>query len=146
MHIVGIIGPYFSGGNLRKIDHNIANAQYVMQAIANRFAESRLVGFFCPHSHTARFNVLAQAPEPYYHMLDETIYDRACDAYVVLPDWKQSTGAQRDYRRARDLGRPVFDLASYRDGDVRKMLTRLERWAHRTNELPGPRMRDPSNC
>jgi len=134
VHIVGIIGPYFSGGNLRKIEHNIANAQYVMQAIANRFAENRLVGFFCPHSHTARFNVLAQAPEPYYHLLDETIYDRACEGFVALPEWPHSSGAKRDVERAMAQGRPVFTLASYDDGDVEALLDELDEWARALDE------------
>lgn len=86
MRIVGIIGPYFSGGNRRLIDQNIANVQYIMIAIANHFAKNELVGFFAPHSHTARFEVLAQAPESYYHTLDDTIYDKVCEAFILLPN------------------------------------------------------------
>ena len=130
MHIVGIIGPYISGGNRRLIDHNIADAQYVMIAIANYFAESRLVGFFAPHSHTARFERLAQSPEPHYHTLDDTIYDLACAGFVLLPNWKNSSGARRDRDRAIHQGKPIFELKSYEYQDISTLLSALEIWAH----------------
>jgi hypothetical protein len=129
MRIVGIIGPYFSGGNRRLIDHNIANVQYVMIAIADYFAESKLVGFFAPHSHTARFEQLAEASEEYYHELDDAIYDRACDAFIVLPGWQTSHGACRDHDRAIRQHKPLFFLASYHDEDVKTLLELLKHWA-----------------
>lgn len=129
MHIVGIIGPYFSGGNRRLIDHNIANAQYVMIAIANHFAESRFVGFFAPHSHTARFERLAHAPETYYHALDDALYDLACEAFVLLPGWESSSGAKRDRKRAIQQSKQIFALTSYEDETIRELLTSLETWA-----------------
>ncbi|MDP3710676.1 MAG: hypothetical protein Q8R29_03060 [bacterium] len=128
MKVVGIIGPYISGKNRRLIDHNIANAVYVTIAIANRFALSRLVGFFAPHSHTARFEKLAQAPESYYHALDDAIYDSVCKGFILLPDWVGSEGARRDYKRAVDQGKSVFPLGSYRDEDINKLLDLLELW------------------
>ncbi len=131
MHIVGIIGPYFSGGNRRLIDHNIANAQYVMIAIANYFAENRLVGFFAPHSHTARFERLAKTPETYYHILDDTIYDLACEAFVLLPFWKTSSGSKRDRERAIKQGKPTFVLKSYDEKDINALLYSLEKWAQK---------------
>lgn len=131
MHIVGIIGPYFSGGNRRLIDHNIANAQYVMIAIANHFAESQLVGFFAPHSHTARFERLAKAPEAYYHVLDDTIYDLVCEAFVLLPLWEISNGAKHDRERAIKQGKPIFELKSYEDKDINTLLHSLEEWARK---------------
>ena len=129
MRIVGIIGPYFSGGNRRLIDHNIANAQYVMIAIANHFAENRLVGFFAPHSHTARFERIAQAPEAYYHALDDAIYDLACEVFVLLPAWENSIGAKRDRERAIKQNKPVFFLESYDGGSIEKLLASIEAWA-----------------
>ena len=134
MHIVGIIGPYISGFNRRRIDHNIANARYVTRAIANRFAESHLVGFFCPHTHTAQMEVFAEAKEPYYHALDDILYDRACEAFVLLPDWQQSSGAKRDYERAIAHGRPLFDLKSYADEDITALLDSLNEWAKALDE------------
>lgn len=131
MRIVGIIGPYFSGGNRQLIDINIANVQYVMIAMANYFAENQTVGFFAPHSHTARFERLTKTPEPYYHALDETIYDRACEAFVVLPCWESSSGARRDYERAIQQRKSVFELTSYNDNDINTLLKSLEEWAQK---------------
>ena len=129
MKIVGIIGPYISGGNRRLIDHNIANAQYVSIQIANFFKKNKLVGFFCPHSHTARFERLAEASEPYYHALDDALYDRACDSFVLLPGWEKSQGAQRDFKRANARIKAIFYLKSYDQVDMDYLLVRLERWA-----------------
>ena len=129
MHIVGIIGPYFSGGNRRLIDHNIANAQYVMIAVANYFAQNQLVGCFAPHSHTARFERLAQAPEAYYHAMDDAIYDGCCEAVIVLPGWENSTGARRDIKRAQLQCKKVFLLLSYSAKDMEWLLHALQKWA-----------------
>lgn len=136
MHIVGIIGPYFSGGNRRFIDRNISNVQYIMIAIANHFAENRLVGFFAPHSHTARFERLAQAPESYYHVLDATIYDLASEGFILLPDWKNSSGSRRDYDRAIEQRKPVFELISYEDKDISTFCNLLEEWAQKLEQKP----------
>lgn len=129
MKIVGIIGPYFSGGNRRLIDCNIANVQYIQIAIANYFAENQLVGFFAPHAHTARFEKLARAPESYYHVLDDAIYDKVCDGFIVLPDWENSTGAKRDRRRAIENNKPVFQLLTYSDYPIQELMKKLEKWA-----------------
>ncbi|MEK7503287.1 MAG: hypothetical protein AAB556_02480 [Patescibacteria group bacterium] len=130
MKIVGIIGPYISGGNRRLIDHNIANAQYVTIAIANRFGQNGLVGFFCPHSHTARFEKLAEAPESYYHALDDAIYDRVCDGFIILPNWRNSNGARRDRERALEKIHRVsiFELDSYEEKEIETLLLSLEKW------------------
>jgi len=128
VHIVGIIGPYFGGGVRRIIDINISNTQHVMIQIANYFGENGLVGFFAPHSHTARFEVLAQAPESYYHALDDAIYDRACDSFVLLPGWRNSAGSRRDHERARTNEKKIFHLRSYADHDIEKLLATLDEW------------------
>lgn len=129
MKIVGIIGPYFSGGNRRLIDHNIANAQYVAIAIANYFAKSNFVGFFAPHIHTARFEKLAEAPESYYHALDDAFYDNVCEAVVMIPGWTGSIGAKRDKLRAEEQNKKIFFLMSFDDECVKLLLESLETWA-----------------
>ena len=129
MHIVGIIGPYISGGNRRRIDHNIANARYVAVQLANHFKDSQLVGFFVPHNHTAQFERFAEAGEPYYHTLDDTIYDRACDGFVLLPGWEQSSGSRRDRARALERKKLVFELAGYEDEHVALLVEQLTEWA-----------------
>ena len=129
MLIVGIIGPYFSGGNRRLIGHNIANAQYVGIQIANHFRESRTVGFFIPHTHTAQFEVFAEASEAYYHALDDEIYDNVCVAGVLLPEWKKSSGARRDSERFIQQKKRLFELGSYEEAYVSALLLELELWA-----------------
>ena len=128
MKIVGIIGPYFSGGDRRLIDHNIANCRALMRAIAKRFGENKLVGFFGPHSHTARFEREVDVPESYYHALDDALYDRACDGVVCLPNWEESSGAQRDVDRAFENGKRIFVLKSYEASAVAALLDELEVW------------------
>ena len=132
MKIVGIIGPYFSGGDRRVIDHNIANCRALMRAIAKRFGENKLVGFFGPHSHTARFEREVDVPESYYHALDDALYDRACDGVVCLPNWEESSGARRDIDRALENGKRVFVLMSYEASVVASLLDELEAWARCT--------------
>lgn len=129
MKIVGIIGPYFSGGNRRLIDINIANVQYITIAIANYFGTTGLVGFFAPHNHTARFEKLTQAPESYYHALDEAIYNKVCEAFILLPNWENSSGSRRDRERAVEQKKPIFFLSSYDDNAMQILLESLEKWA-----------------
>ncbi|MEK9175741.1 MAG: hypothetical protein AAB795_04120 [Patescibacteria group bacterium] len=129
MLIVGIIGPYISGFQRLKIEHNIANAQYIGIRIANYFKETRLVGFFIPHTHTARFEVLANAPEQYYHELDDSIYDSSCKAGIMLPEWNKSNGARRDCARFIQQKKRLFELKSYEEADIIVILNELERWA-----------------
>ncbi|MBI2024834.1 MAG: DUF1937 family protein [Candidatus Harrisonbacteria bacterium] len=85
--------------------------------------------FFAPHSHTARFERLAQAPEAYYHALDDAIYDLSCEAFVLLPGWKHSNGAKRDRERAIQRGKPVFPLESYNNSAIEEFLASLKSWA-----------------
>ena len=130
MLIVGIVGPYIGGHNRRLIDHNIANARYVGIRIANRFKDTKLVGFLIPHTHTAQFEVLAQAAETYYHELDDILYKKACDGFVLLPEWKDSSGARRDCERVTQYAKSVlFDLKSYEEHGVQRLLYALEQWA-----------------
>ncbi len=130
MRIVGIIGPYFSGGNRRLIDHNIADAQYVAIMLANHFSESKRVGFFVPHSHTARFEKLSTASESYYHALDDAIYDGSCTAFILLPKWENSSGSIRDRDRAFAQKRPLFKLTDYSDESIQKLFKELENWVY----------------
>ncbi|MBI2676630.1 MAG: DUF4406 domain-containing protein [Candidatus Yanofskybacteria bacterium] len=129
MRVVGIVGPYFSGGNRRLIDHNIANALYVAIRIANYFSDSKLVGFFCLHNHTANFEKLANASEDYYYALDDVVYDRVCDGIIVLPGWEDSKGSVRDFERARDKQKSLFILSNYSEESLQLLLKGLEVWA-----------------
>ena len=130
MKIVGIIGPYFSHGDRRMIDINIANARLVMRTIADHFGESKLIGFFCPHSHTSKFEREANAPETYYHTMDAEIYSKACDGFVVLPTWETSSGSKRDVELVQAvLRKKIVFLPAYGTMDLKLMLGELEQWA-----------------
>lgn len=129
MKIVGIIGPYFNSGIRRLIDHSIADARFLAIKLASYFGYSKTIGFFVPHNHTAQFEVLAKAPEPYYHKLDETIFDRACDGFVLLPNWNTSSGSHRDYNRAVQQGRIIFKLEGFDVHSINSLIKQLEDWA-----------------
>jgi len=129
MKIVGIIGPYFNGGERRLIDHSIADARFVCTRIANYFGESRLVGFFVPHTHTALFECIAGAPRTYYHALDEIIYNRTCDAFILLPDWDTSSNSKCDYDRAKKQGKTIFELRGFDTYSINTLIKQLDDWA-----------------
>lgn len=129
MKIVGIIGPYYNGGDRRLIDHSIANARYVAIQISNYFAENNLVGYFVPHTHTAMFEKLANAPESFYHALDDAMYERACDGFILLPNWESSKGARRDYNNAVAARKKIFTLTDYNNLYMNTLMQQLERWA-----------------
>jgi hypothetical protein len=129
MKIVGVIGPYYSGGDKRLIDINIANARTVMRVIGEHFNESKLVGFFCPHSHTSKFERESKISEEYAKMLDTVIYDKACDGFVVLPNWEKSKGSQRDVELARVWKKECFYLVDYNILSMMMLLGELEKWS-----------------
>ena len=75
---------------------------------AARELARRGYGFFCPHQHSAHFEVIApDIPPAYWYELDlHFMYH--CDALLMLPGWEQSRGAviERDEAYARNT--PVF--------------------------------------
>lgn len=65
-------------------------------------------GFFCPHAHSAHFEVIAPEVKPtYWYELDNKFL-AACDAILMLPDWEKSKGAVAERELAISLGMPVF--------------------------------------
>jgi hypothetical protein len=65
-------------------------------------------GFFCPHLHSAHFEVIApEVKPPFWYELDNHFLE-ACDALLMLPDWDQSKGAIAERELAINLGLPVF--------------------------------------
>ncbi len=65
-------------------------------------------GFFCPHAHSAHFEVIAPSVKPaYWYELDNHFLE-ACDAILMLPGWADSTGAVAEGKLARTKGIPVF--------------------------------------
>ena len=118
MKIVFIAGPYFSGGDPKKIEENIRHAERYQVALANRG-----IGFFCPHNHTEHFEVKANAPESFYYELDMIFLERVCDALLAIPGWENSKGARREVECAKRMGLKVFYPSSLED------LDEVEMWA-----------------
>lgn len=104
--ILYISGPY-SAGNGRTVADNIAVARRYAVAAAN-------AGWmpFTPHLNTAHFEV--DCPDVSHEEWlagDLAILDRldpATDAMLLLPDWIESPGAVREYRRAVARGIEVI--------------------------------------
>jgi len=65
-------------------------------------------GFFCPHQHSAHFEVIAPSVLPAYWYELDNHFLLACDAILMLPGWEQSKGATAERNLALDRGIPVF--------------------------------------
>ncbi len=64
------------------------------------------VAALCPHTNTAHF----QDAAPDHVWLEGTLVMlRRCDAVVLTPDWRRSSGARAEVREAIKLGIPVFE-------------------------------------
>lgn len=104
--ILYISGPY-SAGNGRTVADNIAVARRYAVAAAN-------AGWmpFTPHLNTAHFEVdCPNVSHEGWLAGDLAILDRldpAIDAMLLLPDWIESPGAVREYRRAMARGIEVI--------------------------------------
>lgn len=103
MKIIFIAGPYYSGGDIEKIERNICNAEKYQIALANAGA-----GFFCAHNHTRHFEVKAKTPESFYKELDMEFLKRAADAVLAIPGWENSGGAKQEVEWAQRNGLRVF--------------------------------------
>lgn len=129
MKIVGVIGPYFNGGDRRLIDYSITDARFVGIKIATYFGENKFIGFFIPHNHTAMFEQLASAPRAYYHALNAVIYNKACDGFILLPDWDTSSDSRHDYDQAVAQGKMIFKLGGFDTKNINLLLKHLEEWS-----------------
>jgi len=104
MKMLFIAGPYFGDGKFETIEANIQRAKQAAIEIANAG-----VPFFCPHMHTAHFQIDARAPEPFYRRLALHILGTACKAVYLLPGWENSKGTQDEIALAKALHLPVFN-------------------------------------
>jgi hypothetical protein len=105
--VIYIAGPYMGKTHdyrsYHEIERNIAAA---------REMAAELVwlgyGFFCPHTHSAHFEVIRpEASLDYWRRLDLRFLD-VCDALITLSGWNESDGAREEVRRAREKKLPVF--------------------------------------
>ncbi len=106
MKIVFISGPYFGDGKWDTIEKNIRNAEKYQIALI-----SRGVGVFCAHNHTEHFDSKGvDQPEKFYHDLDMEFLKRACDAVIAIPGWKNSRGALKEIKWAKENNVKIFYL------------------------------------
>lgn len=104
MKIVYVAGP-FRAKNSWEMELNIRRAEELA-------LECWKAGFatICPHSNTRFFQ--GAAPDEVWLKGDLDILKR-CDAIIMTPDWKRSSGARSEHRVARYNKIPVFyDLES----------------------------------
>lgn len=105
--IVYIAGPY--GGKTHdyrsygQIDTNINTARMAAAQLAQAG-----IKFFCPHTHSAHFEVITpNTPAEYWYDLDMHFLD-ACDTILMLPGSANSRGACMELDHARAKGMQVF--------------------------------------
>lgn len=115
MKIIFIAGPYFEDGNPDKIEKNIRNAEKYQVALANHN-----IGFFCPHNHTAHFQIKANASEEFYRKLDMAFLKRVADALLVIPGWETSKGVRAEIDWARKNNLKIFFPKS--PGDLEEVI------------------------
>ncbi len=65
-------------------------------------------GFFCPHQHSAHFEVIAPNIEPAYWYELNIHFMLDCDAILLLPGWPGSRGTIHELQIAHDRNIPVF--------------------------------------
>lgn len=97
-------GQYHDHRSYFEIDRNIKAA---MQAAAELAKAG--VGFFCPHSHCAHFEVITPEVQPeFWYALDLEFLQSSCDAILMLDGWEKSVGAINERAVARVLKKPIF--------------------------------------
>ena len=120
--MVFIAGPYFGDGRYETIEANIKEAERYAIALANRG-----IFFFCPHIHTAHFGYKAKNKdgENYYKALD-FVYLRMCKGILMMPRFKESSGAGDELEWSERNGLKIFYPKSPDDKEV---FDEIERWA-----------------
>lgn len=68
-----------------------------------------LVGGFCAHMNTRRFELLTDVDEDVYQEFDRQLIERAMDAAILVPNWRDSSGTLKEIQLFNSLGRPVFE-------------------------------------
>ena len=106
-----IAGPYrgmaHDWRSYMQIDRHIANARE-----AAAWCATHGLDFFCPHLHSAHFEVIAPtATDQYWYALDMRFLE-ICTGMLLLEGWERSTGARRELAVMTNKGRPSFVFPS----------------------------------
>jgi hypothetical protein len=103
--LVYIAGAY-SGANLAQITRHVDESRTVALDLA-----ARRIPFLSTVLQTAHFELLLGRRDPGYdHWIDVSLEVlKRCDAIFLVPNWKDSPGANREVHFARELGIPVFE-------------------------------------
>lgn len=83
------------------IDENIANARKAMIILVNHG-----FGVFCPHTHSAHFEVITPLVKTSYWVELDLHFLRACNILLRLPGF--SRGADDEVEEATTLDMPVY--------------------------------------
>lgn len=125
MKYVFISGPYTGQDHTYRSYFEISRHILDASEMARALSEAG-IGFFCPHLHSAHFEVIAPTvPVDYWYDLD-LHFAQFCDAGLFLPSWHRSKGAQMEYDFFCDQQKPLFFARQ-----VDKVPTDLLEWSKR---------------
>ncbi len=99
MKVVYIAGP-FRGPNAWEIEENIRRAERLALEVWRLGAAA-----LCPHTNTRFFQGAAE--DAVWLDGDIELLNR-CDAVLLTPDWKLSSGARAEHDHAKGRGLPIF--------------------------------------
>lgn len=99
MRVVYVAGP-FRGPNAWEIEQNIRRAETLALEVWKLGAAA-----LCPHTNTRFFQ---GAADDSVWLDGDLELLRRCDAVLLTPDWKRSTGARAEAVWARECGLQVF--------------------------------------
>jgi hypothetical protein len=106
MRVVYVAGPYRGPDNWA-IAENIRNAERLALDVWKAGAAA-----LCPHANTAHFQFAA--PDAVWLDGDLAMLAK-CDAMIMTPDWRRSSGARAEHDFASQRGIPIFyDLETLR--------------------------------
>lgn len=107
MKVIFISGPYagkyYDHRSYFEISRHILEATEMAAKLAHYG-----YGFFCPHSHSAHFEVVVPELKPDFWYNLDMHFLKACDAILMLPTWEASKGARAERDWALRYKIPVF--------------------------------------
>jgi len=112
MKFVYIAGPYT--GNTHDYRSYFEIERHIQIAVEASAELAELgVGFFCPHNHSAHFELITPKVKPSFWYALDMHFLAACDAMLLLPGWQNSKGVKKELAVAG--GKPVFKWPTERN-------------------------------